>query len=132
MIVEAVLQAALGLHDEGVALEAQVAVAQARHGGLIEDLAEAELEQHPQALAQGQVDAAADAVLHLGALDLGAAGAGRAGEAVGVVGQVTHQVVGRGEARHPAAEAEGAAGAYRTAFSDAACLKMILDWRGCA
>jgi 3-hydroxyethyl bacteriochlorophyllide a dehydrogenase len=30
------------------------------------------------------------------------------------------------------AEAEGAAGAYRTAFSDAACLKMILDWRGCA
>lgn len=29
-------------------------------------------------------------------------------------------------------EAQGAAGAYRTAFTDAACLKMILDWRGCA
>jgi len=27
--------------------------------------------------------------------------------------------------------AEHAAGAYRTAFSDAACLKMVLDWRHC-
>jgi 3-hydroxyethyl bacteriochlorophyllide a dehydrogenase len=27
--------------------------------------------------------------------------------------------------------AGGAAGAYRTAFDDAACLKMILDWRAC-
>ncbi|MGQ0592482.1 MAG: chlorophyll synthesis pathway protein BchC [Gammaproteobacteria bacterium] len=29
-------------------------------------------------------------------------------------------------------DAESAADAYRTAFSDPACLKMILDWRGCA
>ena len=36
-------------------------------------------------------------------------------------GLVTHTV--------PAAAAEGA---YRTAFHDAACLKMILDWRACA
>ena len=36
-------------------------------------------------------------------------------------GLITHQ-----------AEAEAAAGAYRTAFSDADCLKMILDWRNCA
>jgi 3-hydroxyethyl bacteriochlorophyllide a dehydrogenase len=28
--------------------------------------------------------------------------------------------------RHPAAEADAA---YRTAFGDPACLKMILDWR---
>ncbi|MCA3241780.1 MAG: chlorophyll synthesis pathway protein BchC [Rubrivivax sp.] len=27
--------------------------------------------------------------------------------------------------------AEHARGAYRTAFSDAACLKMVLDWKGC-
>jgi 3-hydroxyethyl bacteriochlorophyllide a dehydrogenase len=27
--------------------------------------------------------------------------------------------------------AEHAAGAYRTAFSDAGCLKMVLDWKGC-
>jgi 3-hydroxyethyl bacteriochlorophyllide a dehydrogenase len=30
------------------------------------------------------------------------------------------------------AAAEHAAGAYRTAFGDAACLKMVLDWRHCA
>jgi len=30
------------------------------------------------------------------------------------------------------AEAAGAAEAYRTAFDDPACLKMILDWRDCA
>jgi 3-hydroxyethyl bacteriochlorophyllide a dehydrogenase len=29
-------------------------------------------------------------------------------------------------------EAAQAASAYRTAFSDPTCLKMILDWRGCA
>jgi bacteriochlorophyllide a dehydrogenase len=29
-------------------------------------------------------------------------------------------------------EATNAAEAYRTAFGDAACLKMVLDWRGCA
>ncbi|MDX2237955.1 MAG: chlorophyll synthesis pathway protein BchC [Hyphomonadaceae bacterium] len=28
--------------------------------------------------------------------------------------------------------AENAAEAYRTAFTDSACLKMVLDWRGCA
>lgn len=28
--------------------------------------------------------------------------------------------------------ADGAADAYRTAFGDPACLKMVLDWRGCA
>jgi bacteriochlorophyllide a dehydrogenase len=27
--------------------------------------------------------------------------------------------------------AEHAAGAYRTAFNDAGCLKMVLDWKGC-
>jgi bacteriochlorophyllide a dehydrogenase len=31
--------------------------------------------------------------------------------------------------RRPASEAESA---YRTAFEDSSCLKMILDWRGCA
>jgi bacteriochlorophyllide a dehydrogenase len=30
------------------------------------------------------------------------------------------------------ADASQAADAYRTAFGDAACLKMVLDWRGCA
>ena len=30
------------------------------------------------------------------------------------------------------ADAADAAGAYRTAFGDAACLKMVLDWRGCS
>jgi len=29
-------------------------------------------------------------------------------------------------------DAMQAADAYRTAFSDPACLKMILDWRACA
>jgi 3-hydroxyethyl bacteriochlorophyllide a dehydrogenase len=29
-------------------------------------------------------------------------------------------------------DATQASDAYRTAFSDAACLKMILDWRSCA
>ncbi len=42
-----------------------------------------------------------------GALDLG--------------GLITH--------REPAARAPAA---YRTAFEDPACLKMVLDWRGCA
>ena len=28
--------------------------------------------------------------------------------------------------------ADGAPGAYRTAFEDPACLKMVLDWRSCA
>ena len=27
--------------------------------------------------------------------------------------------------------AEHATGAYRTAFTDSACLKMVLDWRSC-
>jgi 3-hydroxyethyl bacteriochlorophyllide a dehydrogenase len=30
------------------------------------------------------------------------------------------------------ADAARAPDAYRTAFTDAACLKMILDWRDCA
>jgi 3-hydroxyethyl bacteriochlorophyllide a dehydrogenase len=29
-------------------------------------------------------------------------------------------------------EATQAGEAYRTAFGDASCLKMIIDWRGCA
>ena len=36
-------------------------------------------------------------------------------------GLITHQV-----------EAADAAAAYRTAFGDPACLKMILDWRSCS
>jgi 3-hydroxyethyl bacteriochlorophyllide a dehydrogenase len=30
------------------------------------------------------------------------------------------------------ADAQAAPDAYRTAFGDPACLKMILDWKGCA
>lgn len=43
------------------------------------------------------------------------------GERLSLDGLITH--------RQPAADADAA---YRTAFGDPACLKMVLDWRGCA
>ena len=53
--------------------------------------------------------------------DLAAVNALAAGGRLSLDGLITH--------RAPAADA---ADAYRVAFGDASCLKMILDWRGCA
>lgn len=53
--------------------------------------------------------------------DLAAVGALIGGGRLSLDGLVTH--------RAPAADADAA---YRTAFGDASCLKMVLDWRGCA
>ena len=53
--------------------------------------------------------------------DLAAVNALAADGRLSLDGLITH--------RHAAAHAQDA---YRTAFGDAACLKMILDWKGCA
>ena len=53
--------------------------------------------------------------------DLAATTALIASDALSLGGLITHR-----------ARADTAADAYPTAFGDAACLKMILDWSGCA
>ena len=49
-----------------------------------------------------------------------------------VVGAHRQRPLVPGRAHHPQSRAADAEAAYRTAFDDPSCLKMVLDWRDCA